>query len=73
MNIRDSVELPRGGFVFAGQAECERSTLVKGTFVPAGKTVKALTECVLMKFKQGGGQHVNQRRSVINETFESAE
>jgi hypothetical protein len=69
LNPRESLDLPKGGFVFAGQAECERTTLVKGSFIPQGKALKALTECVLIKFKFG--QQINQRRSVINETFES--
>lgn len=69
LNPRESLEFGKGGFVFAGQAECERATLVKGSFIPPGKTLKTLTECVLIKFKFG--HQVNQRRSVINETFES--
>lgn len=69
LNPRENLELSKGGFVFAGQAECERATLVKGSFIPPGKSIKALTECVLIKFKFG--KQVNQRRSVINETFES--
>lgn len=72
LNPRENADLPKGGFIFSGQAECERTTLVKGSFVPPGKGLKALTECVLIRFKLGQ-QFANQRRSVINETFESKE
>lgn len=58
------MELPKGGFIFAGQLECERNTFTKGAFIPYNKTLKSLTDSILMKFKL---IHEGQtRKSVIN-------
>jgi hypothetical protein len=43
LSTRESVELPKGGFIFTGQVECERNTFVKGTFIGHNKVLKALT------------------------------
>jgi hypothetical protein len=56
-----------GAYVFTGQVESERNIFVKGSFIAQNKKAKALTDCIIFKFRQvQGSRQTEDRKSVLN-------
>lgn len=56
-----------GAYLIEGQLDCEGSTFTQnGAIIPREKKLKALTDCVVMKFNQTTGMNVTEALRVSN-------
>ncbi len=56
-----------GAYLIEGQLDCEGSTYTQnGSIIPREKMVKALTECVVIKFNQITGLNAAEALRVSN-------
>lgn len=71
MKAGDIELMQYGGYVFEGEVVSEGVTYTKEKFISQQKTVKALNNVVLMKFKTIGAIEFksNERMSVLNERW----
>jgi hypothetical protein len=54
-----------GCYLFEGQLDCEGSTFTQGgSVIPKEKMIKALTDCVVVKFHEVTGINVNETLKV---------
>lgn len=69
MKQGDTDLLPYGGYIFEGEVMCEGSRYKKEQFISQEKTIKALSEVILMKFKRtaGIGFKNEERISIFND------
>jgi hypothetical protein len=62
---KDYVEF--GAYLMEGQLDCEGSTFTQnGTIIPKEKKMKALTDCVVIKFNQVTGLNVSETLRISN-------